>query len=169
MFENKSNRAPFQVLVFPFFKNKQSGTILYAIFRRSDLNFWQGISGGGENDETLLEAARREIQEETDLQTSDADFTRLSSIATIPCDYIKGQIWGEVIMIPEFSFGLKTNSKKLSLSSEHSEYLWLEIDDAIEKLKYDSNKSALWELDRRLKNINTGGIKENVEIIQKFL
>ena len=169
MSRDTSGRAPFQVLIFPYIKDEKTGKILYAIFKRSDLDFWQGISGGGESDETLAEAARREVHEETNIQANTSDFTRLSSMTTIPSAYIKGQIWGAVIMIPEFSFGLKTKSRELSLSSEHSEYLWLEIDEAIEKLKYDSNKSALWELNYRLKNNDIDGIKENIKAIQKFL
>lgn len=37
------------------------------------------------------------------------------------------------------------------LSSEHKEYRWVEYDEAMRLLKYDSNKTALWELNERLK------------------
>ncbi|MDP2946879.1 MAG: NUDIX domain-containing protein, partial [Nanoarchaeota archaeon] len=56
-------RAPFQILIFPFIKDKVG--YLYAIFKRSDLGFWQGISGGGEDAETPIEAVKRELFEET--------------------------------------------------------------------------------------------------------
>jgi|GEM_PF-129565 len=165
--KNKFSRAPYQVLIFPFIKERDK--IFYAIFKRSDLNFWQGISGGGEGNESPLEAVQREIWEEIKIKQDAYKLIRLSSMATIPADNIKGQKWGEVIMIPEFSFGLEAKSKKLSLGEEHTEYLWLEFDQAIEKLKYDSNKSALWELDQRLKNKNIGGIEKNIETIKKYL
>ena len=38
--------------------------IEYAIFQRSDGDYWQAIAGGGEEGETPEEAAKREIQEE---------------------------------------------------------------------------------------------------------
>jgi len=48
-----SNRAPFQILVFPYIILK-NGKREYAIFRRKDDLEWQGIAGGGEANETPL-------------------------------------------------------------------------------------------------------------------
>ena len=62
-------RAPFQVLVL-LFRRTQSAGIEYAVFRRSDDCVWQGIAGGGEDDETALEAARREAHEEGGIPVS---------------------------------------------------------------------------------------------------
>lgn len=45
-------RAPYQVLVFPYYIG--SNGIEYAIFRRSDSGWWQAISGGGEDGETVI-------------------------------------------------------------------------------------------------------------------
>lgn len=56
-------RAPFQVLVFPYqILNEQPR---YLIGQRSDNGAWQAISGGGEDNESILEAAKRELKEET--------------------------------------------------------------------------------------------------------
>ncbi|WP_077653784.1 NUDIX domain-containing protein [Salinivibrio kushneri] len=56
-------RAPFQVLVFPYqILNEQPR---YLIGKRSDNGVWQVISGGGEDSESFLEAAKRELKEET--------------------------------------------------------------------------------------------------------
>ena len=52
-------RAPFQVLVFPY-RFPSGGGVEYAVFRRADLSFWQGVSGGGGDGETPFEAAKRE-------------------------------------------------------------------------------------------------------------
>lgn len=43
-------RAPFQVLIIPYIVDK--GEIKYGIFKRSDRDVWQFISGGGEENET---------------------------------------------------------------------------------------------------------------------
>jgi dATP pyrophosphohydrolase len=72
-------------------------------------------------------------------------------------------------MIPEISFAVKLLSRNLNLENEHSEYKWLPYDDAIEKLKYDSNKSAVLELHYRLKNGSIGGINKNIASINKFI
>jgi dihydroneopterin triphosphate diphosphatase len=65
-------RAPFQVLIYPY-RRIQEDRFEYAIFKRADEGFWQGISGGGEDGESPLEAARREAFEEAGL-APDLDF-----------------------------------------------------------------------------------------------
>ena len=56
-------RMPFQVHIIPF-RKAEDGNFEYAIFRRTDEPYWQGIAGGGEDGESLLEAAKREAFEE---------------------------------------------------------------------------------------------------------
>lgn len=158
-------RAPLQVLVFPFIK--EGNSYLYAIFKRKDMDAWQAIAGGGEDNETPIEAAKREAYEEAMIDKN-SNYIRLSSITTIPAVNIHGLKWGDTIMIPEITFGVEIKSKEINLSDEHNEYLWLSFKEAKEKLKYDSNKSALWELDYRLKN-NLNGIEENNATIRTYL
>ena len=157
-------RAPYQVLIFPFIKEEDK--YYYAIFKRKDLSIWQGLAGGGEAEEIPLEAAKREAYEEAAIDKN-LRYIRLSSMTTIPATNIHGFLWGDVVMIPEFSFGVEVPSKELKISGEHVQYLWLSCNDAIDKLRYDSNKSALWELSYRLEN-GLDGIKENIQAIKKF-
>lgn len=160
-------RAPFQVLVIPFIKEKRK--YYYAIFKRKDLNIWQFIAGGGEGSETPIEAAKREAYEEARINKK-SPYIKLASICTIPAVNIRGLEWGkEIIMIPEFTFGVKVPSRKLKISNAHTQYLWFSYKEAIKKLKYDSNKSALWELNFRLRNKNIKGIERNIKGIKKFL
>ena len=160
-------RAPFQVLVIPFIKEK--GKYYYAIFKRRDLKLWQFIAGGGEKNETPLEAAKREAYEEAEIDKK-SRYIKLASICTIPAVNIRGLKWGkEIVMIPEFTFGVKVSSRKLKISKAHTQYLWVSYGEAIKKLKYDSNKSALWELDFRLKNKKLKSVEKNTEILKKFL
>ncbi len=144
-------RAPFQVLVFPFRKN-QSGQFEFALLKRAVERFWQGVSGGGEGEEVPLEAAIRETFEETGIQTS-KDFIRLDTIEPVPVTEFKiSAIWGEdVYVIPQYCFGVKVVDEKINLSHEHSEYHWFSYEQAYELLKFDGNKTALWELQQRLK------------------
>lgn len=157
-------RAPFQVLVFPFIK--EGGKYFYAIFKRSDMNIWQAISGGGEDNETSLETAQRESYEEASIN-KESKFIRLASIATIPAINIRGIQWGDIISIPQICFGVEVISKELQISDEHTEYGWFNYEKAVKRLKFNSNKSALWELDYRLNN-NLIDIENNTEAIKKY-
>lgn len=160
-------RAPYQILVFPFVREEEK--YYYAIFKRKDLNIWQGIAGGGEGDEKPIEAAKREVYEETSIDRK-SRYIKLASITTIPAANICGLKWGaKIIVIPEFAFGVEVPSRKLKISSEHTQYLWLSCKDAISKLKYDSNKSAIWELEHRLRNRSLDGIEKNIQAIRRFL
>ncbi len=159
-------RAPFQVLIFPFIKEK--GKYYYAIFKRNDLGIWQGIAGGGEGNEKPLETMKREAFEEASIGPK-STYIRLSSMTTIPAVNICGLKWGEIVMIPEFAYGVEVQSRELKISGEHIKYLWVSSESAIKKLKYDSNKSAIWELDYRLKNGSLDFIEDNIQLIKRFL
>ncbi|MDP3052332.1 MAG: NUDIX domain-containing protein [bacterium] len=160
-------RAPYQILVFPFVREGEK--YYYAVFKREDLNVWQGIAGGGEEGEKPIETARREGYEEASIDRG-SRYIGLASIFTIPAVKICGLKWGkEIIMIPEFAFGVELPSRKLKVGSEHTQYLWLSCEDAINKLEWDSNKVALWELDHRLKNGSLDGIEKNAQVIRRFL
>jgi 8-oxo-dGTP pyrophosphatase MutT (NUDIX family) len=63
-------RQPIQVLVYPVRVTK--GDWEYLLLRRiaSRGSFWQGVTGGVEEDEEILDAARRELREKTGLAPS---------------------------------------------------------------------------------------------------
>ena len=144
-------RKPKQVLVFLYRKNK-NGNYEYCIFYRNRLNFWQGLSGGVEDDETLIETVKREVFEETGIIVN--NIYQLSTVSSIPVvDVMSDFFWGnDVYVVPEYSFGVSLEKYDIHLSNEHKEYKWCLFDEAYEKLKFDSNKTALWELNQRLLN-----------------
>lgn len=145
------NRAPFQVLIFPYFIEKKSSQIEYALFKREDMDVWQGIAGGGDLGETPFEAAKRETREESGI-SGDKFFIQLDSKATIPVEYVVGKfLWGnEIYVIPEYCFGVEVMEKKVIISQEHTECIWVNFEKAMELLEWDSNKNALWELNKRI-------------------
>jgi dATP pyrophosphohydrolase len=151
-----AGRAAFQVLVFPYRADGRGGFV-YALFRRVDASYWQGIAGGGEAGEAPLDAARRETAEEAGLPV-DAEFTALDSVATIPVVNVTGEFtWGPgVLVIPEYTFGVLSPPAELQLSHEHSEFRWFGVVEAMEALRWDSNRNALWELDHRLRHSDLG-------------
>ncbi len=129
------------------------GDLQFALFRRSDGAYWQGVAGGGEAGESPLLAARREAAEEAGLD-GDFEFVELDARATIPVVHVTGEFtWGpDVLVIPEFTFGVRVDTSELTLSDEHTEYGWFDFDAAVKAVQWDSNRSALWELDHRLRH-----------------
>jgi dATP pyrophosphohydrolase len=146
-------RAPFQILVFPYRKVSDS-EFEYAILRRADAGYWQVVAGGGENDETPLEAARRETHEETGIP-EDSAFIQLDTVMPVPVtEFRDSYLWGEdVYAIPQYCFGVYAKDSQIVLSSEHTEYRWMKYEEAHCLFKYEDDKIALWELDRRLRGL----------------
>ncbi len=145
-------RQPFQVLVLPYIVF--DGAVMFALFRRTESGggYWQGIAGGGEQGETPLKAARREAFEEAGIG-GDANIVTLHSMVTIPVVAINGFQWGDrVLVIPEYAFGVQAFDAALRLSAEHDQYAWCDIDEAMARARWDSNRNALWELHHRLCN-----------------
>jgi dATP pyrophosphohydrolase len=145
-------RAPFQVLVLPYRVTAKDG-IYYAIFRRSDsANCWQGIAGGGEGQETLIAAAKREAFEEAGIIRSNK-YLKLDSYATLPVVNVCGFEWGpKILVIPEYCFGVEVKKGQIRLSREHTSFKWVSYHSAMKLLKWDSNRNALWELNHRLES-----------------
>jgi len=160
-------RAPFQVLVIPFIKCDNK--IKYCVFeRKNPLCQYQFIAGGGKNAETPIEAAKRESVEEAQIRCD--NFIKLTSLCYIPTHIFskkQRQEWGDdIFVIPEYAFAAELKSEKITISDEHIDFHWSTYDEAITKLKWDSNKTALYELNCRIKLaqmlIATTGIeKEN--------
>ena len=55
------------------------------------------------------------------------------------------------MVIPEYTFAVRMDTTILALSQEHTEYEWVDYNTALKRLRYDSNKTALWELDSKIK------------------
>ena len=144
-------RAPFQILVYPY-RKADGERIEYALLKRADEGWWQGIAGGGEDHELPLETAKRETCEETGIPPT-SEFIRLDTIDSVPvAGFRDSHLWGEnVYVIPQYCFGVAAQQIQIRISKEHTEYRWFSYEEAHELLRYDGNKTALWELDKRLK------------------
>lgn len=144
-------RAPFQVLVYPYRRTAEA-EFEFALFRRADGGWWQGIAGGGEDGETPLDAARREADEEAGLPP-DLPVVGLSTVQSVPVtEFRDSHLWGEeVYVIPQYSFGILAQEAEIALSREHTEVRWMSYDEARRLLQYDGDRTALWELRQRLR------------------
>ncbi len=142
-------RAPYQILAIPF--RLENGQPQYCVFHRADMDQWQFIAGGGEDRETPKEAAVREIWEESGWRA--AEVLTLRSVCCIPVDifpYRHTYAWpSDLYVVPEYAFGFACAGEP-TLSREHLEYAWLSYEEARDRLKWDSNRTALYELHRRL-------------------
>ena len=150
-------RAPFNVGVF-LYREAGDGEFEYALLKRADAGFWQGVSGGGEDGETPLETAKRETFEETGI-SPEAAFLQLDTVEPVPVIYFAGsRLWGEdVYVIPQYWFGVRADDRPLVLSHEHVAYRWLGYEQARRILEFDGNRTALWELNQRLKGLGPRG------------
>ena len=116
------------------------------LLRRARPVFWQSVTGGLDwPDESPGEAARRELKEETGIESSSGwrDWQHTYSFPVMP-EYRYRYAPG----VPDnkehlFSLEvLQTCTPKLS-EAEHSDSCWLPFDDAIEKVWSWSNRDAL--------------------------
>ena len=147
-------RAPLQVLVLPY-RYGADGGIEYAILRRRDHidACWQGVAGGAQEGESVEESARREMMEEAGIPRH-APLLPLDTIASIPVSQFRErELWGpDLYVVTERAFGVRVDDgHAITLSDEHSEYRWARYEEAATLLRWDSNKTALWELNKRLR------------------
>ena len=145
-------RQPHNVLVIPFFYmrvGKQNP--LFCVLQRADEGWWQWVSGGVETGESLADAALRESEEETGLQgilfSLDARaFVRKTVFAA-------HTFWpSNLYLVEEHAFALEVTTPTITLSDEHTAYDWLDYEGAFECLRWQSNQTALWELNERIRD-----------------
>ncbi len=152
--ETRETRAPFQVLVLPY-RQVSEGEFAYCIFLREDAGYWQGIAGGGAVGETALQSAQREAREEAGIDPLNP-YLCLETRSSIPASDVCGFLWGtDVILIPEYCFAVEVSTDLIHLSNEHARYDWVSYEVGLKRLKWDSNRTALWELNYKLHNLLT--------------
>ena len=142
-------RATFNVLVLPY--RRLLADIQYAVFHRPLPEMWQFIAGGGESDESPLAAAWREAAEEAGIACGEG-WINLDSQASVPRTAFPTAPWPrEVLVITEHSFAVDASECDILLSHEHDRFEWLTYQEAHDRLTWDSNRVALWELQERLR------------------
>ncbi len=145
-------RAPFQVAVLPF-RHATPGAPEFAVFRRSDAEYWQVVAGGGEDDETAEQAAQREAHEEARIPLT-SRLVELTTTASVPVTYFGDtEHWPrDLYVIPTHYFAVDATDLEIAISPEHMEFRWAKFDEAHQILHWQSDAVALWELAQRIQN-----------------
>ena len=118
LFRNISNKNEFLLLNYP-------------------QGHWDFIKGKVEQNETLYETAIRETKEETGI--SNVKFID-GFEESVEYDF---RFKNEDIHKKVIFFLAKTSEKKISLSHEHNDYLWLGYNDALKKTTFKNAKNIL--------------------------
>ena len=109
---------------------------------------WDFIKGKMEKNETPHETALRETKEETGI--SNIEFIDgFEENIEYDFKFKREDVHKKVIF-----FIAKTDTKKIRLSHEHNDYLWLGYNDALKKTTYQGSKNVLIKANEFL--LNTG-------------
>jgi len=128
LFRNTSNKNEFLLLNYP-------------------QGHWDFIKGKVEQGETPYETASRETKEETGI--SDIEFID-GFEESVEYDF---RFKNEDIHKKVIFFLAKTNEKKISLSHEHNDFVWLEYDDALKKTTFRNAKNVLSKTNEFLSSV----------------
>ncbi len=151
-------RLPYQTITIPY--KKSPNGVKFLILKRSDFDFWQWVSGGGESEDGgVAETVVRELREEINVSVDVNDLIKLESRNTIFEDEPLKFKNKNITVIPEYAFAVDLKDNQIKISKEHKEYRWVTKDVARKLLKYDSNKTALAELDKLIRKEVDGSWK----------
>ena len=118
LFRNNSNKNEFLLLNYP-------------------QGHWDFVKGKVEQNETSHETALRETREETGI-THIEFIDGFEESVEYDFRFKKENIHKKVIF-----FLAKTSEKNIKLSHEHSDYIWLEYNDALKKTTFENAKNVL--------------------------
>jgi len=110
---------------------------------------WDFAKGKIEKNESPEEAALRELNEETGIEN--IEMLEFREKVRYVFQRGKRKVFKEV----EFFLG-KTNSSKVILSDEHTEFKWLAFEKAIDQLTFDNAKELLKKADLRAGELKKG-------------
>lgn len=119
--------------------------ILFLLLKRNKQKggFWQPVSGGVHEGESLLQALKRELKEETGISKY------LNLISDIY--YFEFKV-DNAKVLREYVFGVEISPKtKIKISKEHTAMKWLNLKNSLKILKHKDNKTGFKKLYSMLK------------------
>ena len=139
--KSKKYKNPNSILLIIFTKNFK----VLLLRKNSTKELWQSVTGSMELDENPYETALRELKEETGIskQRSDLIFYNKSHKFMIYSEWID-RYKESTYSNKEYIFSLKLNDiVSVKLSREHSNYEWVDLNEAICMVFSWTNKAAL--------------------------
>lgn len=133
------------VQVFVFCKNP-SFKILILKRTPQRSGYWQPVCGGVKKGEELMEAALREVSEETGIKN-------IKSVVDLKYTFTYKEAYKGVLMdMQDFCFAFEVETiYDVKLSDEHEEYKWCSYGEAKKYLNWKYNLNALEKLMQLLK------------------
>lgn len=141
-------RQPIQILVYPT-RTTDCGPE-YLLLRRvpGRGGFWQGVTGGVEEGESLAVGAMRELAEETGFVPSALEQADYSYSLPMQDEW-RDMYAAGVEEIVEYVFvAFIGGQQEPAMSFEHDEWQWCSFDQALEILIWPGNIEALKHCDR---------------------
>lgn len=124
-----------EVHIFRVVKNEIEFLLLKRAKHDSYPNIWQMVSGSIRKNETAVQTAKREVEEETGLIPK-----RFFVVPQINSLYLPDK--DEILLVPVFGCLVSKNSK-IKLSKEHSEYKWVRIEKAKKMIAWPGQRKAV--------------------------
>jgi dihydroneopterin triphosphate diphosphatase len=132
-----------------------TGKLEVLLIERAEHGYWQSVTGSQDTDETLMETATREVMEETGIDATQfvlTDWKQKNVYEIYPIwlhRYAPGTTHNT-----EHVFGLQIPDRvNVTLNArEHLQHVWLPHDKAAPLCFSHTNREAILELPRRLKN-----------------
>ena len=126
-------------------KEQSAGTVLFIEESKEKLflllhyptGHWDFVKGKIEKNESLEQAAIRETKEETGI--TDIEFIKGFKEKIEYTFKFNGDIVQKEVML----FLAKTNTKQVKISDEHLDYVWLDFNNALNKITYENAKNIL--------------------------
>ena len=137
-------RIPIQVLVYPVRQKGRSWEYLLLKRIPDRERFWQGVTGAPEEGEALADAAKRELFEETRLVPLSLEKINFSYSFPV-ADEWRHLYDLNVKKITEYVFVAYIDAQKEPVldGTEHDEYRWCSVEEAVQLLHWPENKEAL--------------------------
>lgn len=137
----KSNKPRLKAQVH-LYRRLPDGRIVFLLLQRTPEkdSIWQCITGNLDKGETVEECAKREVAEETGLKLTGRGV---------------GDVWKFTFesrgrWFEEHVFGFEAADSGVQLSREHQAFCWIEAEEAIQMIHYESMLNGLLKVSDKL-------------------
>ncbi len=131
---------------------KEQGRVLFLVIFSNRNRVWGFPKGHVEPNETEQAAALREIAEETGLQGLEI-ISGFREEAVYEAISKRGQFKGQRIEKHSIYFLMETRQEKITVDNDEiGDYKWLELNEALSLVDFDSGKNILKKADEFLKS-----------------